>query len=112
VDDAGLARLYAGSVALVYPSLYEGFGIPPLEAMGCGTAVIAGNVASIPEVVGDAALLIDPMSAEALAQAMLELVEHPGRRAELVAAGAARARRFSWAETARRTVAVYESLGP
>ena len=110
VDDAQLAHLYAGSVALIYPSLYEGFGIPPLEAMRCGTAVIAGNVASVPEVVGDAALLIDPTSVEALAHAMLELSERPDRRAALVAAGAARVRLFSWAETARRTVAVYESL--
>jgi glycosyltransferase involved in cell wall biosynthesis len=110
VDDAGLARLYQASVALVYPSLYEGFGIPLLEAMRCGTAVIAGRVASIPEVVADAALLVDPTSSEALAGAMIELLESRTKRAQLLAAGASRAAKFSWAEAARRTVSVYEAI--
>jgi glycosyltransferase involved in cell wall biosynthesis len=110
VDDAELARLYRDSVALVYPSLYEGFGIPPLEGMRCGTAVVAANTSSIPEVVGDAGILVDPRSEEELAAALCGLLDDPARRAALVERGCLRERRFRWDEIAARTVAVYRSV--
>jgi glycosyltransferase involved in cell wall biosynthesis len=110
VSDAHLARLYRHSVALVYPSLYEGFGIPPLEAMTCGTAVVASNRSSIPEVVGDAGLLFDPESADELTDILLTLARDPSRRESLVERGRERAALFSWDTTAARTVEVYRSL--
>jgi glycosyltransferase involved in cell wall biosynthesis len=110
VDDHHLARLYRHSVALVYPSLYEGFGIPPLEAMACGTAVVASNRSSIPEVVGDAGLLFDPESADELTDILLTLARDPARRESLVERGRERAALFSWDTTAARTVGVYRSL--
>jgi glycosyltransferase involved in cell wall biosynthesis len=108
--DAMLAAIYRDSIALVYPSLYEGFGIPPLEAMSCGTAVIAANSSSIPEVVGDAALLFDPRSTEALAAQMLRLLDCPTLRASLISRGHQRAQQFSWKETANKVWSVYKGL--
>src|SRR5205085_2468268 len=110
VDDNHLAKLYRCSVALVYPSLYEGFGIPPVEAMSCGTAVVAANRSSIPEVVGDAALLFDPDSADELTEALILLARDPSARESLAARGRERARLFSWEDTASRTLAVYRSV--
>lgn len=110
VGDAELARLYRDSVALVYPSLYEGFGIPPLEAMRCGTAVVAANTSSIPEVVGDAGILFDPRSEEELAAALRGLLDDPARRAAIVERGRRRERGFEWSEVVARTVAVYRSV--
>jgi glycosyltransferase involved in cell wall biosynthesis len=105
-----LAKLYRQSIALVYPSLYEGFGIPPLEAMACGTAVIASNVASIPEVVGEAGLLFDPRSPDELTDRLLLLFDSPGERDRLVAKGRERARAFSWDKTAAETLQIYRSV--
>lgn len=113
VDDRQLACLYRGSVALVYPSLYEGFGIPPLEAMACGTAVIASDRSSLPEVVGDAGLSFDPTSpdaVDALAGHMFRVLDDPGARARLIVQGRARAARFSWDHTATRTIEIYRAL--
>lgn len=108
--DAHLAKLYRCSIALVYPSLYEGFGIPPLEAMSCGTVVVASNSSSIPEVVGDAGLLFDPKSAEDLADILLFLYNHPGEREQLTAKGYERSKLFSWQKTADQTVKIYRSI--
>jgi alpha-1,3-rhamnosyl/mannosyltransferase len=99
--------LVAGARALVYPSLYEGFGLPPLEAMACGTPVLTSNVSSLPEVVGDAAVLVDPCDVGALAAAIRRLWHDDGLRADLRARGLARARRFRWDVTARLTLDVY-----
>ena len=99
-----LVTLYRRAAALVFPSLYEGFGLPPLEAMACGCPVAASNAASLPEVVGDAAVLFDPRDAEAIAAGIEEAL---ARRDELRALGIARAAQFSWDESARRTVEVY-----
>jgi len=110
VPDADLPPLVNGAVAFVYPSLYEGFGLPPLEAMACGTPVITSNRSSLPEVVGDAALLVDPDDRGALADAMAHVVSDAALREDLRARGLARARRYTWDETARRTVAVYEGV--
>jgi glycosyltransferase involved in cell wall biosynthesis len=110
VDDCHLAKLYRCSIALVYPSFYEGFGIPPLEAMSCGTAVIAARSSSIPEVVGDAALLVDPRSVDDLGVAMERLFHSPSERQVLITKGQARARMFSWERTATKTFDVYRSV--
>jgi len=110
IEDNYLAKLYHYSIGLVYPSKYEGFGIPPLEAMSCKTAVIAGNCSSLPEVVGDAGLLVDPNSQTDLAEAMLCLLNHPAERDRLIAKGYDRAKQFSWEKTAAQTVEVYRSL--
>jgi glycosyltransferase involved in cell wall biosynthesis len=109
-DDDLLARYYASAVALVYPSLYEGFGIPPLEAMACGCPVICCNSSSMPEVAGDAALFCDASEPSALSQAMLKLANSPSKRQELVQKGFERVRQFSWDRCAEETFAVYERL--
>ena len=107
--DAALSPLYSGAAAFVYPSLYEGFGLPALEAMQCGTPVIAANTSSLPEVVGDAGLLVDPRDGAALSQAMLDVLGDAGRRERMRVAGLARARTFSWERTLAETVAVYRA---
>jgi glycosyltransferase involved in cell wall biosynthesis len=107
VPDDELAAVYRLAGVCVYPSLYEGFGIPPLEAMMCGTPVVASNAASIPEVVGDAALLVDPYSVDEIAQALARLLTDDTLRRELIARGHTRARCFSWEETARRTLEAF-----
>jgi glycosyltransferase involved in cell wall biosynthesis len=94
----------------VYPSLYEGFGIPPLEAMACGTPVITSNTSSLPEVVGDAALTLPPTDTEALAEAMAELLQDTSRRQALVQAGLRRAQELTWRRMARHTAAYYHRL--
>jgi glycosyltransferase involved in cell wall biosynthesis len=108
-SDAQLAKLYRHSIALVYPSLYEGFGIPLVEAMACGTAVVASNRASLPEVLGAAGLLFDP-AVDDLADILLSLVENPSERERLVALGRKRAQDFSWDRTAAQTIDVYHSV--
>jgi glycosyltransferase involved in cell wall biosynthesis len=107
IPDADLPIFYSGAACFVYPSLFEGFGLPALEAMACGTPVIASNRTAIPEVVGDAALSVDPESVEALAEAMARVLTDADLSAELSRRGLARSRRFSWTETARRTLQVY-----
>ena len=109
-SDRHLAKLCRCSIAFVYPSLYEGFGIPPLEAMSCGTPVIASNCSSIPEVVGDAGLLFDPYSTSELADLLLYLLDHPLERDRLIAKGYQRAKMFSWDKTAAQTIDVYRSV--
>jgi glycosyltransferase involved in cell wall biosynthesis len=110
VPDGELAALMNGAIAFVYPSLYEGFGLPPLEAMACGTPVITSNRSSLPEVVGNAALLVDPENTRDLALAMARLVDEAPLREELRERGLERARQFSWRRTAELTAAVYESV--
>jgi glycosyltransferase involved in cell wall biosynthesis len=109
VTDAVLARLYRDAVALVYPSLYEGFGIPPLEAMSCGGVVVAARTSSLPEVVGDGGLLFDPHSTDELAARLIDLLELPTAREEWRRRGRERARLFDWDHTTAQTVAVYHA---
>jgi glycosyltransferase involved in cell wall biosynthesis len=109
-DDALLARTYRGASAFIYPSLYEGFGIPPLEAMSSGCPVIAANVSSIPEVCGDAAAYFDPASPDAIAAAIEAVVFDSARSADLVARGRLRLGAFSWAHCADATLATYRAL--
>lgn len=110
VPQSDLPALYSGSVCFVYPSYFEGFGLPPLEAMKCGTPVIAGNRTSLPEVVGDAGILVDPFDVSAIAAAIERIVDDSDFRHQLSVRGLARSRIFDWRETARRTLNVYEQV--
>ena len=107
VPEATLAVLYRKAAMFVFPSLYEGFGLPPLEAMAAGTPVITSKVSSLPEVVGDAALLVDPMDAGAIADAMARLLDDEALRRDLIRRGHERARAFSWTRSVARTREVY-----
>ncbi len=110
VDADDLRALYQGAAAFVFPSLYEGFGLPVLEAFASGTPVITSNTTSLPEVAGDAALLVDPLDVDALAAAMASIVEDTALAGRLRAAGQMRARAFTWARCAEETTAVLRSL--
>jgi glycosyltransferase involved in cell wall biosynthesis len=110
VSDEELRALYQGARALVFPSLYEGFGLPALEAMTYGTPVLSSNVSSLPEVVGDAGLLVDPLSTEAIVEAMYALWTDSSLRDALVSRGFRQAQRFTWERTAQRTLEVYRRL--
>src|SRR5581483_1936303 len=107
ISAADLPALYSAATVFAYPSLFEGFGLPPLEAMACGTPVVCSDTSSLPEVVGDAALMVDPRAADDLAGALRRLLDDVALRAELREAGLARARAFSWQRNARETLAVY-----
>lgn len=112
VRDTDRADLLAGAAVFAYPSVYEGFGFPPLEAMVCGVPVVAGDAGALPEVLGDAAVFVEPHDVDALADAIAALVDPdaPGRAA-LIARGTERAGRYDWATTAERMVALYRSVG-
>ena len=109
VEEPLLHALYRCATAFVYPSRYEGFGFPVLEAMACGTPVIASRAASIPELTGDAALLLDPDDDQGWTDAVIRIVTDDGLRGELATRGVARAGLFTWARTARRTMDVYQT---
>ena len=110
VPDADLAALYSGAMAFVYPSLYEGFGLPPLEAMQCGLAVITSDVSSLPEVVGDAALTVSPTDADALCQALIRVVQSPALRADLRSRALVRAASFSWHTFVQQHLELYHHI--
>ena len=110
IDDKDLAAVYSCAEAFVWPTIYEGFGLPLLEAMACGTPVISSDIGVVREVVGDAALLIDPQSPQQLADAMQRVVSSGDFRDDLVRRGIARARLFPWEQTATRTLEVYRRV--
>lgn len=110
LTDKDLPALYNGAALFVFPSLYEGFGLPVLEAMACGTPVLTSNVSSLPEVAGDAAVLVDPTDVEAIAAAMRRVLQDQALAAALSAKGLARAQQFTWERTARETIKVYEKV--
>lgn len=102
--------LLSGALLFVFPSLYEGFGIPPLEAMACGTPVITSNSSSLPEVVGDAAILTDPLDIQGLKNAMQKLINSPELRRKLKEKGKLRAEQFSWRASAKRLLNIYNEV--
>ena len=110
VSTEELLWLYNGARALVAPSLYEGFGLPPLEAMACGTPVVTSNLSALPEVVGDAGVLVDPRDVDALAVALWRILSDEQLRASLIDKGFKRAAVFSWDKAAQETLSLYHSL--
>ena len=110
VDEETLACLYSNALALVFPSVYEGFGLPVLEAMACGCPVICSNAASLPEVAGGAAVLIDPFQVDDLASAVDQVVGDGALREDLIQKGFSRAAQFSWERTARQTLEVFKAV--
>lgn len=107
IPDEYLSAIYSGALAFIYPSLYEGFGLPPLEAMQCGTPVITSNTSSLPEVVGDAGIMIDPKDEDALCQAMIDIVKNNKLRTDLSKKGIERSKMFSWEKCADKTIKAY-----
>jgi len=110
IPEGELPALYAGALALTLPSRFEGFGFPALEAMGCGTAVIASTAGALPEIVGTAGILLSPDDAGAWSQALLELAGDPALQRRLIAAGSARAATFTWEAAAEKTWRVLEAV--
>ena len=112
VPESTLAALYRLATVFAFPSQYEGFGLPPLEAMACGTPVVTSNVSSLPEVVGDAAVLVDPDDGEAIAAGLSRVLDDPAFANELRARGREQAKKFNWEDSARKTLAGYrKALG-
>jgi glycosyltransferase involved in cell wall biosynthesis len=112
IPDEDLPVFYSAAACFVYPSLFEGFGLPVLEAMACGTPVVASNRTALPELVADAALSVDPENVEALGEAMSRILVDKDLSTDLSRRGLARSRQFSWEETARRTLATYGEAAP
>jgi glycosyltransferase involved in cell wall biosynthesis len=110
VDAGARADLLAGAAAFAYPSLYEGFGLPPLEAMAAGVPVVTTRAGAVPEVVGDAAVVVEPRSVDALASALVDVLTDEGLRERLVEAGRARAAHHSWDATVAGLTDLYRSL--
>jgi glycosyltransferase involved in cell wall biosynthesis len=109
VDDVDVAALYSGALALVFPTLHEGFGFPVLEAMRCGVPVIGSTTSSLPEVAGDAALLVNPRDVEAIVDAIERIMVDHELRTDLIARGHLQAQRFTWQRTAEQTLQVLEA---
>jgi len=103
-NDEALSEAYRGAIAFLFPSLYEGFGLPPLEALACGLPVLTSNVCSLPEIMGDAAVLVNPLSVEEIAEGIKRLVQDSSLRADLREKGLLVAKKFTWEETARRVL--------
>lgn len=105
-----LPSLYSGALCLVYPSLYEGFGLPILEAMACGCPVLTSNISSLPEVAGQAGLLVDPLDVEEISRGINEIINNKEKRKELIKKGFAQVKKFSWEKAARETLKVYQEM--
>jgi glycosyltransferase involved in cell wall biosynthesis len=112
VPDADLAHLYARAYALAQPSLMEGFGLPPVEAMACGTPILSSTAGSLPEVVGDAGLCFDPTNVDQITNAIAHLFNHPAERDRLAAIALERAKRFTWTSAARSLLECFDELDP
>ena len=110
VDDADLPALYRNAVLFAFPSLYEGFGFPVLEAMACGVPAVCSNASSIPEIAGDAALLVDPLDTDDIAEAMAHVLEDADLRQTMVDRGLAQAARFTWEKAARRHLNTFDTI--
>src|SRR5207237_4371829 len=109
VNDDELRALYSSCRAFIYPSLYEGFGLPPLEALACGAPVIASRIAALEETIGDAGILVDPLDIHSLVAVITDVFENEKQRKKLIAAGPAHAARFSWEKAAQSTYEVYQN---
>ena len=112
VPDEDLPFIYNLSEALVFPSLFEGFGFPPLEAMACGTPVVLSKASCLPEIAGDAALYFDPVSVDEMADAISSILESKTLREELKNKGEGRIKEFSWEDHARETLKIYHEILP
>ncbi|MBI1821794.1 MAG: glycosyltransferase family 4 protein [Nitrospirae bacterium] len=110
ISNDELRILYSHASCFVFPSIYEGFGMPPLEAMACGTPVICSNVSSLPEVVGEAAITLDPFDVDGFSDSIEKIINNKNLRKEMIEKGYQRVKQFSWEETARKTLRVYEDL--
>lgn len=110
IADNFLLAGYSGASLFVYPSLYEGFGFPPLEAMACGVAVVASNVSSLPEIVGAAAVLVDPYNVEDISRAMKNILVSQKTQDNLIARGLEQVKQFNWQQTAQKTLEIYQQL--
>ncbi len=110
IPELDLAYYYSSAALLAYPSLYEGFGLPPLEAMACGCPVVTSNTSSLPEVVGDAGIMVNPYDSDSLAQAMREVLTNRELRDKMVRKGLEQSKRFSWEKAATETMEVYEKV--
>lgn len=111
VPESHLPYYYSSASAFVYPSLYEGFGLSPLEAMACGCPVITSNISSLPEVVGDAAIMVDPYDADEMGKAIVKVLADNGLRKGMIERGFHQAEKFSWERAAKETLRVYEKVG-
>ncbi len=111
IPELDLAHYYSSAVLLAYPSLYEGFGLPPLEAMACGCPVITSNTSSLPEVMGEAGIMVNPYDTNSLVQAMRQVLTDDKLRDDMVRKGLEQAKKFSWERAALETMEVYEKVG-
>lgn len=110
VPEHELPYFYNSADVFVFPSLYEGFGLPPLEAMACGTPVVTSNTSSLPEVVGNAGIMVDPLDVDGFAEAIIKVLDNENLRNTLIQRGLERAREFTWERTAKETLEVYKKL--
>jgi len=110
VDDQDLPALYRGAVCVAFPSLYEGFGLPILEGMASGVPVLTSNLSSLPEVAGDAAIMVDPYDLDAITDGLQCLISDSTLRETLIQKGLARARQFTWEKSARQLLDIYQNL--
>ena len=110
IPDGDLPSLYNAADLFVFPSIYEAFGLPPLEAMGCGVPVITSDRGAFPEVVGDAGIMVDPYDIDGLAKAMHEILNNDGLREDMIKKGLERAKLFSWEKCAKEVLEVYEEV--
>jgi glycosyltransferase involved in cell wall biosynthesis len=110
LDDEELRALYSSCKAFIYPSLYEGFGLPPLEAMACGAPVIASRIPSLQETLGDAAILNEPVDVDGLARSIIQILQNEERRLALISAGLKLVEHFSWQKVAQLTYEVYQKV--
>jgi len=110
IPEQDLAYFYSSAALLVYPSLYEGFGLPPLEAMACGCPVVTSNTSSLPEVVGEAGIMVNPCDTDSLVEAMRQVLTHSELRDDMIRKGLEQAKKFSWEKAARQTLEVYNKV--
>jgi glycosyltransferase involved in cell wall biosynthesis len=110
LDDEELKALYSSCKVFIYPSLYEGFGLPPLEAMACGAPVVASRIPALQETLGEAAILIEPVDVDGLARAIIDILANEERRISFASAGLKQAAKFSWESAAKQTYEVYQQV--